>query len=292
MTDSLRGAVLMVAAMALFAVEDGLIKGLSATFPAAQIIWMLGIGGLATVTMFLKAKRLPLWTPDYLRRRVLLRSGCEMAGSLCFVSSLALIPLSLASAVIQATPLVVAMGAALFMGAKVGWRRWLAISVGFAGVLVIIRPGAGAFEPAILLALGGMLFLSARDLVTRSMPRAVTGLRLSLHAFAALVPGGLALQFALGAPLVIPDTTALAMLALCITIGTIGYLTIVAATRIGDIAVVSSFRYTRMLFALVVGMSVFGERPDRATLIGVAIVIASGLYTMIREARMRAASQA
>lgn len=291
MTDTLRGAALMVGAMACFAIEDGLIKALSGAFSPAQIIWMLGLGGAGAFALALAASRQAVWSPHYLRPQVLARSACEVVGTCFFVSSLALIPLSLASAVIQATPLVVALGAALFLGARVGWRRWVAIAVGFAGVLLIIRPGVAAFEPAVLLAVGGMLALAARDLVTRTMPVAVTGPRLSLHAFAALLPAGVLLQVAQGAPLVTPDGAQLAIIGLCILIGMGGYLAIVAATRMGDISVVSSFRYSRMVFALGVGMLAFGERPDAATLAGVAVVIGSGVYALHREARVRAASQ-
>lgn len=288
----MRGAALMVGAMACFSVEDALIKGLSGAFSSAQIIWMLGLGGSVAFAVWLHVSGKGAWSPLYLNHRVLMRSGFEVFGTLCFVSALALIPLALASAVIQATPLVVAMGAAVFLGARVGWRRWIAICVGFAGVLVIIRPGAASFDPATLLALGGMLGLAARDLATRTMPAEISGARLSLHAFAALVPTGLALQLILGLDFVMPNVAQLAILSLCVAIGMVGYLTIVGATRLGDISVVSSFRYSRMLFALIVGGIAFGERPDVWTMVGVSIVIATGLYTLIREARLRTASQA
>ena len=287
MTDTLRGAALMIAAMACFAVEDGFIKALSDAFAPAQIVWMLGLGGAVAFALWLIASGQGIWSDHYLRPKVLARSVCEMVGTCFFVSALALVPLSLASAVIQATPLVVAGGAALFLGARVGWRRWAAISVGFAGVLLILRPGAVSFDPAILLAVGGMLGLAARDLITRTMPGIVSGPRLSLHAFFGLIPAGLLLQAVLGAPVLMPDATQFGILAICVVIGMAAYLAIVAATRLGDISVVSSFRYSRMLFALIVGIAAFGERPDATTLIGVAVVMAAGLYTLIRESRMR-----
>ena len=253
---------------------------------------MLGLGGSLAFVGWLIATGQTVWSPHYLRPQVLLRSGFEVAGTLCFVSALALIPLATASAVIQATPLVVAMGAAVFLGARVGWRRWLAIGVGFAGVLIILRPGSSAFDPATLLAVGGMLGLAARDLITRTMPGIVSGARLSLHAFASLVPAGLLLQFLTGASWVIPDAAQIGILAVAVAVGMVGYLAIVGATRLGDISVVSSFRYSRMLFALIVGMVAFGERPDALMIVGVVIVIGSGVFTLLREARLRAASQA
>lgn len=284
-----RGAAMMTLAMACFAFEDALIKGLSRDFAPAQIVWMLGLGGATAFALWLALSGRGIRSPFYRERTVLMRSGFEAVGSCCFVTSLALVPLSLASAVIQATPLVVAMGAALFLGATVGWRRWAAIAAGFLGVLLILRPGGAGFDPAMLLVVAGMLCLSARDLSTRVMPAAMSGAALSLHAFATLVPAGLLLQMALGAPFVVPHGEQLAVLGLCVVIGMAGYLTIVAATRGGDIAVISSFRYSRMLFALLIGALAFGERPGAATLVGVAIVIASGLYTLIRESRLRRA---
>lgn len=292
MTDTLRGAAMMTASMACFAVEDALIKALSGGIPPAQIVWMLGGGGALAFAIWFQVSGKGVWSPQYLKPQVILRSAFEVFGSLCFITALALIPLSTASAVIQAAPLVVAMGAALFLGAHVGWRRWVAIAVGFAGVLVILRPGGAAFEPAMLLAVGGMLGLAARDLATRTLPGAISGARLSFHAFATLVPAGLLLHFLQGAPLILPNVGQIGILCGCLVMGMIGYLTVVAATRTGDIAVVSSFRYTRMLFALVVAGIAFGERPDGWTMVGVTIVIASGLYTLIREARVRSASQA
>lgn len=285
MTDTLRGAALMVASMACFAIEDALIKGLSGEIAAAQIIWMLGLGGATTFGLWLQVSGQGAWSRHYLHRQVLMRSGFEAAGTCFFISSLALMPLTLVSAIIQATPLVVALGAVLFLGVTVGWRRWIAIGVGFLGVLIIIRPGGATFEPATLLAVAGMALLGARDLVTRTMPGVVSGARLSLHAFAGLVPAGLILQGVQGAAFVVPGKEQAGTLALCVVVGMAGYLTIVGATRLGDISVVSSFRYSRMLFALLVGAVVYGERPDPWTILGVAIVIGSGVFTLLRESR-------
>jgi drug/metabolite transporter (DMT)-like permease len=287
MTPTLRGAALMTLAMALFAVADALIKHLGDSFSAAQIVWMLGIGGGLGFTVWFVASGQPMWSADYAAPRVLLRSAFEGSGTLCIVTALTLAPLALVSAVIQATPLVVALGAAVFFRNKVGWRRWMAISVGFVGVLVILRPGVGATGLGAWLAVAGMLALAARDLATRALPGTVSGPRLSLHAFATLTVAGLAYQIVQGAPLVVPGPASLGFVALASAFGMGAYLAIVGAMRAGDIAVVSSFRYTRMLFALAIAIPVFGERPDGWTLLGVAIVIASGCYTLWREARLR-----
>lgn len=207
-----------------------------------------------------------------------------------FVTSLTLIPLTTASAVIQATPLVVAMGAAVFLGQSVGWRRWLAILVGFVGVMIIIRPGMEGFMPATLLAVGGMLGLAARDLFTRGLTVQLSGPQLGTHTFALIVPAGILLTLFRGQALVMPDAREWFILLGAVIIGMIAYLTIVAATRGGNAGIISSFRYSRMIFALIIGYFIFAEVPDAATLIGAAIIIVSGIYTVWRETLLRHAS--
>lgn len=290
--ENLRGAALMTASMLGFAIEDALIKGLSGTVPAGQIIAFIGLGGILAFAGWLLATGQPVFVTEQRRPKVVLRSGLEALGSIFFVSSLALIDLTLASAIIQATPLVVAMGAAVFLGQKVGWRRWVAILIGFAGVLLIVKPGASGFDPLVLLAIIGMLGLAARDLVTRNLKSDISGPHLSIAAFIGLVPAGLLLCVVWGQSLVWPTPYEWSVLVLCVFVGMVAYLAIIAATRAGDAAFISSFRYSRMLFALVIGALFFAEFPDALTLVGVAIVIAAGLFTLLREARLRRPSQA
>ncbi|MEM9787327.1 MAG: DMT family transporter [Pseudomonadota bacterium] len=290
--ENLRGAAFMVFAMFCFAVEDALIKQLSGTIPAAQVLAFICLGGLIVFLVWSRIKHIPLWHPDYLDPRVIARSLCEVIGSCFFVSALALIPLTTASAVIQATPLVVAMAAALFLKQPMGWRRWIAIVVGFCGVLLIIRPGMEGFVPATLLAVGGMLGLAARDVITRSLTVSLSGVQLGIHAFAIVTPAALALSLIQGQRLVQPAGVEWAILSAGVIIGMIAYLAIVAATRTGNAGIISSFRYSRMVFALVIGYIAFAEIPDAPTLIGAAIIIGSGLFTLWREARLHRASLA
>lgn len=290
--ENLRGAALMTLSMLGFAIEDALIKTVAARLPAGQIIALLGLGGAVLFWAWLGLRGQRLFVPAQLAPRVLMRTGCEALGTAFFVTSLTLIPLTLASAVIQATPLVVALGAALFLGQPVGWRRWTAISVGFAGVLLILRPGSAAFDPLVLLTVAGMLGLAGRDLLTRALNSDITGPHLSIAAFLGLVPTGLGLVALQGQTLLRPTLPEAALLGICVVIGMVAYLAIIAATRAGDAAVISSFRYARMVFALVIGWLVFQEQPDTLTLVGVAVVIGAGLYTLIREHRLRRASLA
>jgi len=188
---------------------------------------------------------------------------------------------------LQATPLVVTLGAALFLGEQVGWRRWSAILAGFAGVLLIIRPGFDAFEPFSLFAVMGVVGLALRDLATRTVPRAISSMQLSSYAFAITVPAGFGIMAFTGDSLRMLNglETLLFVAALCVAV--LAYSAIVAAMRMGDVAVITPFRYSRLVFALIFGVLFFGERPDLATLVGSALIVASGIYTFWREARLR-----
>ncbi|WP_375255252.1 DMT family transporter [Yoonia sp.] len=288
--DNIRGAAFMVFSMFCFAVEDALIKLLAEAMPVGQILSLICLGGLILFLCWSKFKGENLWQPAYLDTKVVLRSFSDVAGAMMFVTSLTLIPLTTASAVIQATPLVVAMGAAVFLGQGIGWRRWIAILIGFAGVLIIIRPGMEGFTPATLLAVGGMLGLAARDLFTRGLTVTLSGTQLAIHTFALIVPAGFILMYLQGQTPTVPDTRDTLILIAAIFISMIAYLAIVAATRGGNAGIISSFRYSRMIFALIIGYLVFAEVPDAVTLIGAGIIVTSGIYTLRRETKLRRAS--
>lgn len=280
----------MVIAMLGFAIEDMFIKQMSGAVPVGQIMWMLGLVGGLVFAAFGMLRGHAIVSRDLLHPAVLGRTICEMFGTVGFITALSLIDISVASAILQATPLVVTAGAALFLGETVGWKRWSAIAVGFCGVLLVLRPGLDGFEPNALWAMLGVIGLGARDLFTRRVPASVTSVQISTYAFLALVPTGFFLLAISGTANIRPDGIDSLRMIGAITIGIGAYYAIVAATRIGDIAVVSPFRYTRLVFALIVGVVAFGEAPDALTLTGAAIIVGSGLFSLWREARLRSAS--
>lgn len=288
--DNLRGALFMILAMALFAVEDMLIKLLSVDLPTSQILVILGGGGALVFAVMTYLRRQVLWSRALLNRFVLLRTLAEVFGTVGFITALSLTDITLASAILQAVPLVVTLGAAFFLGEQVGWRRWSAIAVGFFGVLLVIRPGLDAFEPASLFAVMAVIGLSARDLLTRAAPRSTTAEQMSIMAFMGVAAAGIALGLALDQPLTAINPVNMVLSGLTVILGVVAYLTIVVATRTGDVAAVAPFRYSRIAFALIIGVLVFGERPDAATLIGAAIIVASGIYTLLRERKAKRAA--
>lgn len=284
--DNIRGAVLMVLAMLGFAGEDMFIKLLSDAASVGQILVMLGFGGATVFGTIVVVQRKPLFSRDMISAPIVLRALGEMIGTIAFVSALSLTPISSASAILQATPLVVTLGAALFLNEPVGWRRWSAICVGLFGVLLIIRPGMDSFEVLSLLAVVAVFMLALRDLATRRTPSTISTMQLSFLGFLVLVPAGLGLMLATGTPFVRFAGTQWVYFLSALTIGLFAYYAIVAAMRVGEVSFVTPFRYSRLVFALVIGVSVFNESPDALTLIGATIIVASGIYTVWRERRV------
>ncbi|MDR9393454.1 DMT family transporter [Roseovarius sp. SYSU LYC5161] len=286
--DNLRGGALMILAMAGFALEDMFVKRLTGSLSVGLVLILLGAGGALVFGVMALARGHRLFSRDLISRPVLLRNFGELVATLGFVTALALTPISSASAILQATPLAVTLGAALFLGEPVGWRRWSAIIVGFTGVLMIIRPGLQGFQPASLFAVQAVVGLAIRDLATRATPRTVTTLQLASYAFATLVPAGVLMLFIWpGSTVSLPTPANWRDLSLALLFGVFAYYAIVAAMRVGDVSYVTPFRYTRLVFALIIGVTVFAERPDGWTLTGAALIVATGLYSVIREARLR-----
>lgn len=287
MMDNLRGSLWMVAAMAGFSVEDMFLKSAAASLPVGQILMIFGAGGMLGFAVLAARRGERILHPAILSPAILIRCVFEVAGRLFYTLAIALTPLSSASAILQATPLVVVMGAALIFGEKVGWRRWMAIAAGFAGVLIILRPGLDGFTPLSLLAVLGMLGFAGRDLATRAAPPVLSNLQLGVYGFAMMVPTG-AILLAVSGGAALPSVLAAGQLAAATVIGVLAYYALTSAMRMGEVSVVTPFRYTRLVFALILGVTVFAEQPDAATLLGSAVIVGSGLYTLLRSRRVQA----
>ena len=207
----------------------------------------------------------------------------EAIAGVAFVTSLSLVPLSTVAAVFQIMPLTVTMGAALFLGERVGWRRWLAVFVGFLGVLLIIRPGFDGFNPAVLWVLVAVLGVAVRDLVTRVIPANVESSIISFQAFLSIVIAGIILLLVSRQVMVPIVGLELVYFGFTVIFTISGYYAIVLAMRLGNASIVAPFRYSRLLFSLLIGIFIFKESPDGLTLIGSGIIIATGIYTYFRE---------
>lgn len=286
-SDNLRGSALMTFSMALFAIEDLFLKWAAADLPVAEILFASGfVGGLFFLAIHW-AQGGRLFGPGAAHPALWWRNGGEVVGTLAYFTALALVPLSLVAAVLQALPLAATLGAALFLGEHVGWRRWAAMAVGLLGVLIVIRPGFDSFRPDVLWVLLTVVALALRDLSSRRIPGHVSHRMISAWGLLSLAALGGGLGLFQGGWLW-PEGWAAVSLVAAIVFGTIGYWAITAASRTGDVGLVAPFRYTRLLFALILAVLILKEKLDAATLGGAGLIIAAGLYSFLRERRRAA----
>ena len=284
--ENIRGILFMILAMAGFALEDLFIKLLSSRVPVSQILIILGFSGTAVLLIIAFLTHAPILHRDLLNRPIIVRTFCELFAALFFTSAIALTPLSSVASILMTTPLMVTMGASIFFGEKIGWRRWTAIIIGFFGVLLILRPGFESFMPASLLAVIATILLAVRDLATRTMKFEISTTTVSIYAFLAMgISGFIAMPFF--STMVIPSSIEIVYLISATFVGVIGYYAIVLATRNGDVSVISPFRYSRLVFAMLLSIIILSERPDLLTLSGASIIVISGIYTFIREGRLK-----
>ncbi|MFY0660001.1 MAG: DMT family transporter [Shimia sp.] len=288
--QNVHGILILVAAMLGFTLEDMFIKSLSVTLPVGQILMALGLGSGAVFAVLAILRGDNLFAPAAWSPRMLLRTACEAGGAVLFATALSRVDLSTVAAVFQTLPLVITLGAALFLGEQVGWRRLTAILVGFSGVLLIIRPGTDAFDPNALLVLGAVIVVALRDLITRTIDASVSSFVVSFQSFASLVLAGPLLMLFNAADYATVNTSHLTMMAGAVAFGAAGYWGVVTALRLGEASVVAPFRYSRLLFSILVGMVAFGERPDLPTMLGATLIIGSGLFTFMREHRLAKAA--
>lgn len=279
----------MCLAMAGFAVEDALLKLAAGSLPVGQVLMTFGVFGVIAFSAWAMGAGEPPLSRAMLRPAMILRSLSEIVGRLFFMLAIALTPLSTASAILQATPLVVMVGAVLIFGERIGPRRWLAVAVGFAGVLMILRPGTEGFGPLSLLGVLGMLGFAGRDLATRAAPPALSFRQLGVLGFMMLIVAGLiALPF--GPAPVLPDAAGWLGLAAASVAGIGAYTALTIAMRTGEVGAVTPFRYTRLVFAMIAGVTVFGERPDLWTVTGSTLIILAGITALRLSRKARAAA--
>jgi drug/metabolite transporter (DMT)-like permease len=281
LTDNQRGALYMTASMAGFAVEDVFVKAAAHTLPLGQVLLTIGLTGMLVFAAMAARQGEALFPRAFLSRPMLIRCGFEITGRLFYGLAITLTALSTTSAILQATPLVVVAGAALVFGEKVSLQRWLAVLVGFAGVLVILRPGSD-FSALSLLAVVGLLGFAGRDLATRAAPKGLSNRQLGALGFAMLATAGFILLLVTGGAHV-PSGLDMAHLAGGVVFGMSGYHALTYAMRTGEVGAVTPFRYTRLIFAMVLAMVLFGERPDLATWIGAGLVVGSGIFALTRK---------
>jgi drug/metabolite transporter (DMT)-like permease len=279
--ENRRGIIFMLAAMSLFVINDVFMKLAREAYPAGQSIALrAGIAvviGFALVFLAREGDRLRL----AFRPRVLQRGIIEAFGALTFGWSLGLMPLANLTAINMASPLLIVALAVLLGMERVGWRRVVALAIGFVGVLFVVRPGAESFNAAAIVAVISAILVAGRDLTTRTIgddvPSTVVSLTTTILVGIVAVAYGFTEEWL---PIWRVETIYVALAAVLVTAGTFF---IISAFRRTDVGVISQYRYAIVVFATVLGYAVWGDVPDLYALIGVALIVGSGLYTMHRQ---------
>jgi len=281
-SDNMRGAGLMAGSMVAFTVNDAFMKGLSGDIPLFQALFLRGLGTVAVLValaIITGQFRFGYSRKDWVL--IGLRSTAEIGGTVFFLTALFHMPIANVTAVLQVLPLTVSLAGALFLGEVLGWRRLMAILVGFVGVFLIVRPGGEGFTIYSIYALGAVACVTLRDLVVRRMSRKVPSIMVGLMAAISVTLSG---AFVTATQSWVPvDGTTTLQLAGAMVFIVFGYIFSVAAMRTGEIGFVAPFRYSGLLAALIIGWAVFGDWPVPLTLIGAGIVVATGLFTLYRE---------
>jgi drug/metabolite transporter (DMT)-like permease len=271
----------MLAAMVLFIVNDTLMKLARDTYPTGQaIVLRTSFAILINIGLVLAAREAQRLGAA-LNPRVLLRGLFEALGVLAFMWALGLMPIGNLTAITMASPLLLVVLAMLLRIERVGWRRTLALLVGFIGVLFIVRPGATSFNGAALIAVLCAFLTAGRDLSTRfigdNIPSSVVSLTTTV------LTGIVALAFGLSEEWQPVWRAEIGYIACAAVLALFGTFCIIGAFRRADIGVISLYRYSIVVFSTAMGYMIWGDVPDVFAVIGIALIVGSGLYTMHRQ---------
>ncbi|GLQ25389.1 DMT family transporter [Sulfitobacter pacificus] len=288
MSVNLAGALLMMASMACFVLNDTMLKLTGGAVPLFQLLFVRSV---ITCGLILAARgRLGALHFRIARRDwviILIRAATEVTISYFFLTALFNMPLANLTAILQVVPLAVTLASAVILREAVGWRRSLAIAVGFCGVLLIVRPGPEGFNIWSIYALIAMLGVTLRDLVTRQLSPEVPSMTVTLvTAASVMVAAGLASLSTPWVEITAQSWGLIVASAVCI-LG--GYFFSIQVMRSGDVSFTAPFRYSGLVWALILGWLVFGEWPHVLTLIGAAIVVATGVFSFYRERKVSGA---
>lgn len=296
MDNPFRGIALLIGATMFFSVSDSIAKLLGQSLPAIEITWIRyvvfvvmaallviprGGNGNRMVVMVKRLRVRSLWLQ-------LARGVSLVLSAVLFIEGLKFLPLADAASVGFVSPLLITALSVPMLGEVVGIRRWLAILVGLGGVLVIVQPGTGAFQPAALLVVASSTAWALASVLTRKMASTDDAATTLLYS---AVVGLVLLTVLLPFDYVWPDGW---QVLLCLALGIIastGQYLMVLAYRYAGASLMAPFSYVQLIWATALGWLVFNALPDRWTLLGAAIIVASGLYTVHRE-RVRARARA
>lgn len=275
-----RGVVAMCGAMACFVGNDTLVKYVSQSVPAAQLIFVRGVFATVLLLALAQAFGLTRQLAGVVDRRVLARALLDALGTVAYLVALFHLPLANTTAINMATPLFITLFAVLLFHERVGGARWLGVGVGFTGVLLVVQPAGHAFNAWTLLCLAGSLFNASRDVVTRTIHRGIPSILITLATaiVVMLLAAGWG-AFLPWKPMGLSHYLLLAAASICLSVG---YLLLTVSMRSGELSLVAPFRYTALLFAVVVGFMVWRDVPNPLAWTGIALIVGAGSFVLRR----------
>jgi drug/metabolite transporter (DMT)-like permease len=280
-TDNLRGILAVLTASTAFVFNDSIVKLLSEELPSGEILIVRGV--LATAMLFIAVAAMGKMRPIgvFFQPMMLLRLIAAAGATTFIVIALRHLPLATVNTVLQMTPLAVTAGAAIVYRERVGWQRWLAALTGFLGVLLIVKPGGG-FGVAAYIVLIALFFTTTRDLTTRGLDRTIPSIFVAAGSAAAITLAGV-LVVPFDGEWVLPSPWAWGLMTASAACLFVANILMVTALRAGEIAVIAPFRYTPVPLSIALGWWLWNDVPDAIASIGIALVLAAGLYTLHRE---------
>ncbi|MEX0590228.1 MAG: DMT family transporter [Xanthobacteraceae bacterium] len=289
-TENYRGIVAMIGGCACFSANDALTKLAAIDLPVSEIVAMRGLFTLLFAFLIIAARceinRLPRIADPYL----LLRACIEGFTGVLIIYALSLMPIADLTAILLAQPFLMTVIGVTLLGEQVGWRRWMAVIAGFAGMLLVMKPATAEFDQVSLVALLAAFFVLGRDLLTRKIPAVVPTTVITFATALASVPIGIA--GALAEPWTVPGLFPFLVVVASAAFLVFAFILMVIAFRDTDVSAVSPFRYSLVVFAVIFGIILFGEIPDSVSFVGIGIIVAAGLYMLHREAMQRRARTA
>ena len=282
LNNNIIGAAFMTGCMFSYVINDGFMKLLFSEISLFQALFlrsMITVPPVLIMAWFAKIAVRNL--SSYNKLLLLFRVGAEVCATITFLTALKHMPLANVTAILQALPLAITMAAALFLSEPVGWRRWIAILIGFIGVLIIVRPGVNGFNIYSLSAVAALILITVREVFTRKLTSRVPTITVALATVIGIgVFSGIMMIGTEWHPVNASSWLLILGAGVAVLIGT--FLSVMAM-QTGEISFVSTFRYTAMLVAIGIGILIFGDWPDQLTLIGTVIIVATGVYSFYRE---------
>lgn len=272
-----RGILWMALAMSAFVANDALVKAVGARVSASQLIVVRGVMAITLIALVAHHMGALGQLRALLQPGVLMRAGCEGLGTFLYLAALFHLPLANVTAINLSAPLFVALLAWLVLREAVTLGRWLAIGIGFAGVLMVVQPRPSDFNLHAWLCVAATLLYSVRDLLTRRLPPGLPSILVTLAtATTVWLMAGVGLLFQGLTAMAWSDVGLLAVASVCLSIG---YFSVIAATRQSELSVVAPFRYVGLLWALVLGLVFWGDLPNAWAATGMVLMVAAGLTT-------------